>query len=74
LADLVKAELGYALLHIGSTNNDFGAGPKMIQQRYNCQLINKQILMQIKNSHDSTLLNHFKQNAILIGIQKQHII
>ncbi|KAG2062598.1 hypothetical protein BDR04DRAFT_1164946 [Suillus decipiens] len=75
LADLRNAELGYALLHVGGTNNDFGLGPQMVRQRYNCRPVNKQIITKIQNSHKSSaLLNHFPENSIYIGIKKTHLI
>ncbi|KIK32814.1 hypothetical protein CY34DRAFT_18783 [Suillus luteus UH-Slu-Lm8-n1] len=75
LANLRAAELEYALLHVGRTNHNFGAGPNMIRQTYNCRPINKQTLTQIRNSHNSTaLLNHFGSNAMFIGVHKNHII
>ncbi|KAG2357757.1 hypothetical protein BDR07DRAFT_1379903 [Suillus spraguei] len=77
LADLQNAELGYgyALLYVRGTNKNFGLGPEMVQQHYNCQPVNKQIINKIQNSHKSTaLLNHFPENAIYIGIKKDHVI
>ncbi|KAG2363794.1 hypothetical protein BDR07DRAFT_1568407 [Suillus spraguei] len=75
LADLRKAELGYALLHVGDTPNDFGLGPNMVRQRYNCRPINKQVISRIRHSHNSTaLLNRFPENAMFIGIKKNYAI
>ncbi|KAG2340215.1 hypothetical protein BDR05DRAFT_1002787 [Suillus weaverae] len=47
----------------------------MVQQKYNCQPINKQTVTQIRNSHKSTaLLNHYGENAMYIGVQKQDLL
>jgi hypothetical protein len=75
LADVQAAELGYALMHVGGTNNDFGWGPTMVRQVYNCRPINRQVITKIKRSHESSaLLNRFEQNAIFIGVKKDYII
>ncbi|EGO22656.1 hypothetical protein SERLADRAFT_440676 [Serpula lacrymans var. lacrymans S7.9] len=74
LHELSQAEIGYAMLCIGGTDNDLGTGPNLIKQFYNPRPINQVTLKSISTyAKAKALLNHYEDKAITIGVHHQHI-